>query len=152
MHTKMCAYASTAARHYLNHTFPYNVCLLVGRRVDVFEHPSHQVEASGDKDVNRGCLTNGGGFGCYTGFDWYDGLDWACQDRVPSLGDPLESAEDAGEDQGVRFILQYQGQAILNEQRCARVIPHVVVKTPAPLVVQAAGQHVLHRNIEILLV
>lgn len=73
-----------------------------------------------------------------------------CQHRVPALRDPLEGAEYAGEDQGVGLLLR--GQAALNEQRSPFGVARAVVEMPASLVVQAASQHVLHRDVEVLLV
>lgn len=128
------------------------VHLIGGSWVKVFEHSSHQVEASGDEDVDLGCVAERSSFGYDAGFNWKDRLGWVCHDWIPALSDPLEGAEDAREDQGVRSLSRSQGQAVLDEQLCTFVIPQAVVETPAPFVIQAASQHVLHWDVEVLLV
>lgn len=111
----------------------------------MFEDSSHQVEAPGDQDVDLGRVAQRSRFGPDAGFHGEVPLGRAGQHRVSALGDPLEGAEDAGEDQGVGLPFRDRVQAFDEQLR-------TFVEMPAPLVVQAARQHVLHRDVEVLLV
>lgn len=109
---------------------------LLGRIwVKVFENSSHQVEAPGDEDVDLGCIVERSSFRCDAGFNRQDNLSRVCQHWILALSDPLEGTEDAGEDQGLCFLLRDQGQAALDEQLVTRVVPRASMETPAPFVV-----------------
>lgn len=109
------------------------------------------MKAPSDQHVDLGGLDQWSSFSGDAGFDWQGWLGGVCHHRVPALSDPLEGAEDAGEHQGVGLLPRHQGQGVF-DQELGHVVLQAGVETPALLVVQAAGQHVLHQNVEVLLV
>lgn len=129
--------------------------------VKVLKDSAHQVEAPRHQHVDLGGAAQGGRSRCQAGP--HGGatciLGRGGQRRVATLGDPAEGAKDAGEDQGMSRRLGAQREAALDEElRWAAVIAVVQlvasagVQPPAPLVVKAARQHILHRHVEVLLV
>lgn len=109
------------------------------------------MQTSRHQNVDLDRFAQRSGFGDKAGFNWQNLLIQAGENWIAALSDPLEGAEDAGEHQRVGLPLRNQRQADEQRRRLLVVAP-LVVEMPAPLVVQATGQHVLHRHVEVLLV
>lgn len=120
--------------------------------VQVFEGSPDQVQASGNEDVDLGGVAERRGLGGHTGLDGDDPFAWVGQHRVPALRDPLEGAEDAGEDQCVVPALGNPRQGTRDQELRPRLLALASQQPPALLVVQATCEHVLHGDVEVLLV